>query len=233
MPKKRKAQISIEYVAGFIFFLFAVLFVIFNILDTIPKYFSESNNAVMHETAWLAGEKAAIYALSGGAASAAAVANMSKCSIYSALLPNSAAYNNSKSNYTSLKDLLGIPNTSEFRLTLLEYALLIPNGTTGINHTGLFSIDGAVGAFEIFNYTPGRYNGVHVGTYYAREKEQFILSSQTYNVEKIDPAGAFAIVSRPVVDCGRQVASGKNSAAAKRYTVYNGTLARLNVVVWK
>lgn len=230
--KKIKGQISIEYIAGFIFFIFTILFVVYGLMDKLPMYFDEGKNTVMRETAWLAGERALAYAVPGGSVGAGALANMSLCTLYGSSKAYSAAYNNSRGNYTAFKELFGIGESREFQLTLSEFAFLVPNGTSGINYTGLVSVDGSIAAFEIFNYTPGRYDGVHVAASYAGEKGVVSIASNNYAVEKISPDGSYAILSRALVDCGRPPAKGKTTSSVNRYFVYNGSVSKMRIVVW-
>lgn len=172
----KKAQISIEYVAGFLFFMFAVIFVIFNLIGRVPLYYDESRDAIMHESAWAASERAMAYVTVAGAAKSEAVENMSKCSRQGEFALGSSEYNNSLSNYTYFKSLLGVGERMEMHLDLSGYFILLPNETSGTNFTGLAYIDGLMMPFEIFNYTPGRYDGVRIGASYAREGEAINLS---------------------------------------------------------
>ncbi len=232
LKKHRKAQVSIEYVAGFLFFLVAILFVLFSVIDKLPQYYEESHNTLIHETAWLASQRAMSFASVSGMFNNYTIPVLSECIIYTAYQPGSDEFVNGWSNYTSLKSFLGIDGRTDFRMSILSFEILVSNESSGVNYTGWFDIDGAMQQFEIFNYTFGRYDGIHIEDSYSRENEFVTISSQEYAVEKIDPSGKFAIISRTYVDCGRHVFRGKTTAAVKRYATYNGSLARMELVLW-
>jgi len=231
--RNRSGQVSIEYVAGFLFFTFSVLFIVANVIDKMPQYYDESHNTILHETAWLASERIMSYASFGGVLNASALNRLAECTQYPLLYPYSEEYNNSKSNYTYFKFLFGLGKGSEFRMKFLEFAFLIPNASSGTNYTGEFTIDGATRAFEIYNSTPQVYDGVHIGAYYASVGEKIKILSNNYTVEDINNKGRFAVISRTLVDCGRNVLQGKTSARVRRYAVYNGSVARMELVVWR
>ncbi len=232
LKEHRRAQISIEFVAGFLFFILAVLFVVFSIIDKLPQYYDESHNTIMHEEVWFASQRAMAYASLGGALNVSAIGEFSKCNVYTMYRPGSDEFLNGVGNYTLLKSALGIDESTGFYMNIKSFSILRPHGSSGTNYTGKFNIDGTVGMFEIFNYTSERYDGLHIGTSYSKENELVTIASQDYTVEKIDPLGNFAIISKTLVDCGRHTLHGKTTAVVKRYATYNGSFARMEVMLW-
>ena len=231
LKEHRRAQVTMEYVIGFLFFLTAMLFVVFSVIDKLPQYYDESHNTLLHETAWFASQKAITYASSGGALNFSAIVDLSKCNVYSMYRPGSDEYSNGVSNYTHWKSVFGIDNVTGFRMNIKSFSTLISNESSGVNYTGAFNIDGTNGLFEIFNYT-GIYDGIHIGSSYSKENELVTIASQDYAVEKIDPLGKFAILSKTLVDCGRHTILGMTTASVKRYSTYNGSIARMEVILW-
>lgn len=231
LKEHRRAQVTMEYVVGFLFFLVAMLFVVFSVIDKLPQYYDESRNTLLHETAWFASQKAITYASSGGALNFSAIDDFSKCNVYSMYRPGSDEFANGVSNYTYWKSVFGIDNVTGFRMNINSFSVLVYNETDGINYTGPFDIDGTTGLFEIFNYT-AIYDGLHIGSSYSKENELVTIASQDYTIEKIDPFGNFAILSKTLVDCGRHTLVGKTTASVKRYATYNGSVAMVEMILW-
>ena len=86
--------------------------------------------------------------------------------------------------------------------------------------------------FEIFNHTSERYDSIHIENSYSKETEFVTIAAQEYTVEKIDPLGNFAMISKTLVDCGRHTLHGKTTAVVKRYATYNGSVAKMEMMLW-
>ena len=231
LKEHRRAQISMEYVVGFLFFMVSMLFVVFSVLDKLPQYYDASSDTLLHETAWFASQKAMIYGSCGSALNFSAVNDFSKCNIYSMHPPGSDDFVNGVSNYTHFKSVFGIDDVIGFRMNIESFSVLVSNESSGTNYTGPFNIDGTTGLFEIFNYT-GIYDGIHIGSSYLKETEIVTIASQDYTVEKIDPSGNFAMLSKTLVDCGRHTLVGTTTASVKRYVTYNGSIAVVEMILW-
>ncbi|MCK5233487.1 MAG: hypothetical protein KAJ91_01590 [Candidatus Aenigmarchaeota archaeon] len=232
LKEHRRAQISMEYVVGFLFFIIALLFVVFSVLDKLPQYYDESHNTLLHESAWFASQKAMSYASVGGTLNFSAVNEFSNCDIYTRHYPGSDEFTNGVGNYTHLKSVFGLDDVHGFRMSVKSFSILMHNESSGTNYTGPFNIDGTTGLFEIFNYTDEIYDGIHIGSSYSKENDIVTIASQDYAVGKIDPSGNFVILSKTLVECGKHTLIGMTTASVKRYTTYNGSIAIVEMILW-
>ncbi|RLG15586.1 MAG: hypothetical protein DRN71_00895 [Candidatus Nanohalarchaeota archaeon] len=230
IKKDSKAQISIEFIAGFGLFMLVVTYVIYTAIMVFPKYFDESNENANREEAWTLSVEVMDYLKNSTKVDNQSLTSLSRCTIYHHFDASS------KANYSYFKSLFNVDGSNNFRITIKSNPVVITDNAKGQNKTGNMTIEGIEYEFELFNTTSSRYDSVSVSdgaTVVIPDENGIVqLGGDTFSVEKIDSRGKFVILGMDFVDCGKYAPMRGMSSKITRFITYNNWITSIDVVYW-
>ncbi len=230
IKKDSKAQISIEFIAGFGLFMMVVTYVIYTAIMVFPKYFDESNENAIREEAWTLSVEVMDYLKNGTKVDNQSLASLSRCTIYHHFDASS------KANYSYFKSLFNVDGSNNFRITVESNPVVITDNVRGQNKTGNMTVEGIEYEFELFNTTSSRYDFVYVSDGAAvmtsDENGTIQLAGTTFSIEKIDSRGKFLILGLDLVDCGKYAPMRGMSSKITRFITYNDWITSIDVIYW-
>ena len=228
--KYSKAQISIEFIAGFGLFMMVVIYILYTAIMVFPKYFDESNENAIREEAWTLSMEVMNYLKNGTRIDNRSLDSLSHCTIYHHFDASS------KANYSSFKSQFNVDGSNDFRITVKSNPVVITGDVRGLNKTGNMTIEGIEYEFELFNTTSSRYDSVSVSdgatVVMSDENGTVQLGGDTFSVERIDSRGKFLILGIDFVDCGKYAPARGMSSKITRFVTYNNWITSIDVVYW-
>ncbi|MBU4245897.1 MAG: hypothetical protein ABIF85_02260 [Nanoarchaeota archaeon] len=225
MKIKRKAQVKFDFIIGFFLFTVAVVYSAYSAIQIFPRYVAQSTDNDMLLEAWRSSDEFMRLTEKDGTIDVNSLKNFSYCFHY--------IYNNatSRGNYTYVKDILNIRNSSDIHLTF-DVILF------GITNTGNNSIrNGTVmlrrAAYNISIRNTSRYfNEIRTVGEWSNATVEVGLPAENYSVSKIDYDGEFVILQKRMIDCGPNVPTLAPNAVVRRYSIYNGSVAMAEITYW-
>lgn len=122
MLRFRKAQISIEFIAGFVLFMFVIMYIAFSVVNNAPMYYQNTMQNNLRAEAWSFSERVKnSIEIEDFVLNKSAVSQLSKCTAYN---PKDAA---SVGNYSYWRTLTAIPTRRDFHISLTEYPVVADN----------------------------------------------------------------------------------------------------------
>ncbi len=228
--KQRKAQISIEFIAGFGLFMMVVTYIIYTSMMVFPKYFDESNENAIREESWTLSVEVMNYLKNGTDVDNLSLDSLSRCTIYHQFDASS------KANYSYFKNLFNVDESNDFRITIKSNPIVITDNVRGHNKTGNMTVEGTDYEFELFNATSLQYDSVSVSdgatVVISDENGTVQLSGDTFSVEKIDSRGKFVILGIEFIDCGKYAPIRGMSSKTTRFVTYNNWITSIDMVYW-
>lgn len=238
---RKKAQISIEFIAGFTLFITVISYIIYASLAIFPRYLEQYNENSIREETWTLSVRTLGYIQNGTIISNRTINSLSGCKIYHSFDDLSTIDDNlARDNYTYFKDLFDIDQTNDFRITMKSNPVIVTDimNTTSGNNTGNITIAGKDYIFEpIFNTVDNRYDSViirdNIGIVAnAKEEDPVTLGSIMFNVDKINSAGRFVILGLKLIDCGKYIPMTAINSKARRFATYNNWITTVDITYW-
>jgi len=225
---KRLGQISIDYIAGYIFFIFVVLYVSYSLINTFPAHYNSINTQLLNEEVWILSEKLITNISSNGIINESSIEQINHCT------PLYIDYE----YYLNLKKCFEVSELNDFYLNIKNYPIAITTNHSGDNFTGILKINNKEIVFEtyqdILNQKCDRVRINDGSDYYVNESDEITLDVGTdvkYTIEQIDYSGKYVILSHRLIDCGKNPGTQKTSVV-NRYLTYNESIAKINLVYW-
>ncbi len=240
-PKKNhpKAQISIEFIAGFGIFIMIVGYIMYTAIMIFPKYYELSNENAIREEAWTLSVNVIDYLKGSTAVNNQSLASLSGCRIYHYFDdPTTNEDDLSRANYTYFKNLFNVDESNDFHIFVKSSPVVMTDYTRGRNKTGNMTIDGLEYMFEVFNATSLKYDAVSISggstVVTADENDTVSLGKYTFNIDNIDPKGKFLIMGLedPSINCGKHIPMTGINSKVRRFTTYNKWITAVDVVYW-
>lgn len=223
MKMERKAQVKFDFIIGFFLFTMAVVYSAYSAVQTFPRYIAQSTDNDMRLEAWRSSDEFMRFSEKEGVIDETSLQTFSSCFHYN--------YNNatSRDNYTYVKDLLNVSDSSDIHLTFDVLLFGITNtGNPGIRN-GTVILYGE--RYNISVRNTSRYFN-ETRTVGAWSNTTVDVSAETYSVSKIDYDGEFVILRKRLVDCGPNVPTLAPNAVVRRYSTYNGSVAMAEITYW-
>lgn len=204
----KKAQLHLEFGAGFFLFILVVLYVAFSVINTMPIYYQDLRDDRLRMNAWVLSEKLEKMITNE-------LSELVVC------------------NYEDLKNRFDIGDVNDFHVDIINHPIVITEISDGANPTGQLIINEKTVDFEVKD-TDGDeiYETSNIdGTDYIKG-QSVTISGENYIVDKIDEEGQFVILSRDLVDCGMRSPEGGNIALTTRYSNFDAHLTKAIVEYW-
>ncbi len=228
--KQHKAQISIEFIAGFGLFMMVVTYILYTSMAVFPKYFDESNENAIREEAWTLSVVVVDYLKNSTNIDDLSLSSLSQCTTYHPLDPSS------NTNYSYFKKLFNVDTSDDFRIIVKSSPVIVTDTIHGQNKTGNMAIKGIDYEFELFNTTPSRYDSVSVfdGALVVTTDENgtVLLGGYTFAIDKIDSRGKYLILGLDLIDCGKYAPMRGTNSKVKRFVTYNDWITSIDIVYW-
>ena len=231
---------SIEFLGGFLIFIFVVMYVFFMTASFLPQYSQVADENTIEAGAWRASQALMDFLVldsTENTVNLTALEVLSACTPYSAH-PTDPKAQVSQRNYAYFHDIvLNVSNKSNFHIQADQYVIALTNKAKFANFTGTAIVNNKEIFFETFNTTTPQYTKVLIDngtkmTAYAGSGEEYLLGNDRYLVEKIDPEGHFVILSSNVADCGKQPSSSSHITKYVRYSKIDNRILRLELTYW-
>lgn len=237
--KHSKAQISIDFIAGFGIFIMVVGYVLYTAMMIFPKYYEQSNENAIREEAWTLSVNVMDYLKGSTAIDDQSLASLSGCRIYHYFDdPTTDEDNLSRANYTYFKNRFNVDGSNDFRILVKSSPVVMTDYAKGRNKTGNMTIDGVEYMFELFNATSLEYDAVSISdgstVVTADENDTVSLGKYTLNIDNIDSKGKFLIMGLedPSINCGKHIPMTGINSKVRRFTTYNKWITAVDVVYW-
>ena len=234
-----KAQISIEFIAGFGLFMMVVSYVVYTAIIVFPKFYEQSSENAVREEAWTLSVEVMDYLRDGVAANNESLASLSGCRIYHHFDdPMTIDDDLSRANYTYFKSLFSVDELNDFHISVKSSPVVMTEYARGRNRTGNMTFDGVEYMFELFNATSQKYDSVSVsnssGVVVTTDEEGTVqFGKYTFEVDKIDAEGKFLILGlEDLVSCGKYAPVSAMNSKVTRFTTYNRWITAVDVVYW-
>lgn len=230
----RKGQISVEYIAGFILFMFVVAFIASAVIQNAPRSYEDRIQNNINSEAWLFSERF-LNATTKGDASAflfdsQKIAQVGVCTAYNPREPSTiAAYENLRGNFS-------VPLTRDWHAVIALRPLVQTREPRTIgavtNYTGAAVIEGTSADFEVSNFSLV-YDTVRInGGPLLRAGDATLIGTGVYTISKVLENGQFVILSRNLVDCGKTVPLGTTVSTVRRFGNFGRDIATLDIEYW-
>lgn len=238
---RKKAQISIEFIAGFTLFITVISYIIYASLAVFPKYLEQYNENSIREETWTLSIRALNYLQNGTIISNHTVNSLSGCKIYHAFDDLTTIDDNlARDNYTYFKNLFDVDQSNDFRITAKSSPVIVTDilSTSGGNNTGNITIESTDYTFEpIFNTVDNKYDTVIIRDKIgivanAKEEDPVTLGGIMFSVDKINSAGRFVILGLKMIDCGKYIPMTAINSKVRRFATYNNWITTVDITYW-
>lgn len=221
----RKAQIRLDFITGFFLFIVTVAYIAFTVTNAFPRYIAQSSNNNLKLEAWQASENFMRIAEKRGAFDTSEIGNFSLCFRYD--------YSNisSRNNYTSVKNRLNISDSNSIHLTFDKVIFAVTNAGNSTDRYGTALSGGILYPIYVRNisfYFNETRNSTGPWT-----NDTILIGGEKYDVLKIDYDGDFVIFRKRIADCGPNIPVYAANAIVRRYGVYNGSFAFMELAYWR
>jgi hypothetical protein len=204
----KKAQLHLEFGAGFFLFILVVSYIAFSVINTMPDYYQNLRDDRIRMNVWSLSEK---------------IERMTTNELDELVA----------CNYDDLKNRFDINDVKNFHVNITNYPIAITDEFDGSDYIGNLMINGESVNFvvDIIN------NEVDIsygGTTYNNKKEgdDVDINGEDYYIKKIDEQGQFVILGRNLADCGMKTPDIGNIVLAVRYSNFDSHLTKLRVEYW-
>ncbi|MFH1127271.1 MAG: hypothetical protein ABIG84_00060 [archaeon] len=236
---KPKAQVSIEFIAGFGIFIMVVSYIIYASIMVFPKYFDESRENAIREEAWTLSIEVMDYLKNDTRVNNQSIASLGACGIFHYFDDTTTMDDDySRANYSYFKELFYVDGQDDFRIIIKSSPVIRTDYMKGLNRTGNSTIGGIEYVFEsIFNTTSLFYDSVAVfnssGLIAVVAQDDAVqLGKYTFSFDKIDTTGEFLILGVDMLDCGKYAPMSASSSKVTRFTAYNNWITTVDIVYW-
>lgn len=220
----KKAQVSIDFLSGFFIFIVVVGYIAFSIVGVFPRYISQSTENNLKIEAWQASENFMKMAEINGSLDTQAIAKVSLCYKYD--------YSNASSagNYTRMKNILNISGQNSIHITVDNLFFGITDVGDSQYRSGTVSIGGT--NYAVYVQNSSLYFNETRNSTGSWSGESVIFGNVAYDVFKISYEGDFVIFRKRIVDCGPNLPVYSANQIVRRYGVYNGGFAVVELAYW-
>lgn len=234
-----KAQVSIEFIAGFSLFILIVAFIVFTAISVFSSFYVQSSDNAIREEGWTLSVVLMDYLKNGTRISTPRIESLSGCNVYYYDdNPSTIDDDISRANYTYFKELFNVDESNDFNLIIRSSPVIVTDVVSGRNKTGNMMFEGEVYMFELFNGTSMVYDSVSVSNStsvvgIAQVDDELVIEGNIFSIDKIDSRGNLLILGLVLLDhCGRYTPFDAMSSKITRFTTHNNWITKIDVVYW-
>jgi|GEM_PF-1922990 len=227
MKNKLKAQIKFDFILGFFLFLLAVSYISYSSLQLFPKYAAQSSDNDLKLESWRASEEFMRFSEKNGVIDESSLNLFRPCVRYN--------YNDagSRAAYANVTNRLNISDLSSVHLTFDMLLFGITNTGNNIRRDGNVIFLKNQYPISVRN-TSTYFNQVSTdgGASWSTTAVNVGVPPETFEILKVDYDGEFTLLRKRLFDCGPNVPSLAPNSVVRRYALYNGSVAMMELTYW-
>lgn len=223
MDKKQKAQIKFDFIIGFFIFTMAVVYIASSVIQSFPRYAVQSADNGMRLDAWRSSDEFMRLSEKDGVINETSLNAFLSCFHYNY---NDAA---SRENYTYVKDLLNVSDSSDIHLNFDTLLFGITDAGDNSVRNGTVIFRGNLYDIAVRNTSSYFDETRTVGGW---SNTAVSVGSETYDVFKIDYDGEFVILRKRIIDCGPNVPALAPNSVIRRFSTYGGSVVMAELTYW-